>query len=143
MALHAVRATGHPRKALVVISDGADNASRYTEKELAALVVESDVQIYTIGIAESLAHRDERQGLSLLQDLSEMSGGLHFTVRHRAALPDAAAKATRAMKSLYMLAYRPPEGSPAGKWRKIKVAPAPGLNRAVRISAKTGYFEPD
>jgi len=141
LALHKVKATGASRKALVVISDGADNASRYSLKELSSMVVEADVQIYTIGIVENTLNRDEREGSYVMEAISERSGGLHFTVTNRGELPVAAARIARVLKHVYVLAYHPPEGALTGKWRKIRVA-LTFRERSLRITAKPGYYQP-
>ena len=85
-ALHEVRASSHRRRALAVISDGGDNASRYSQAELKRLALEADVQIYGISIVEKATDRDQRRGAFLLEELAEITGGLHFTIRHRADL---------------------------------------------------------
>src|SRR5437870_2281734 len=82
MALKKMKKAKNPRKALLIISDGGDNSSRYTESEIKNLVREADVQIYTIGIFEPMSTRgrtpEELSGPSLLSELAEQTGGRHF-----------------------------------------------------------------
>ena len=74
----------HERKALLVVSDGGDNRSRYTEGEVRAQVRESDVEIYSIGIFDPYAATpEERTGPHLLNDLCEETGGRLFRVDDR------------------------------------------------------------
>jgi Ca-activated chloride channel family protein len=140
-ALHEMRAAGPRRKALVVISDGGDNHSRFRESELMARAMEADTQIYSISIVENLRNREEQNGAHLLESLAEATGGLHFTVRNRRELPEVAAKLGRAMKNVYVIGYRPPESATPGKWRKIRVT-LEGLSPA-RLSARSGYYATD
>ena len=141
LALQKVR-SARGRKALVVISDGADTCSRYSEKDLARLVVESDVQVYTIGIADAAHARNPQRGLHFLQTLSERTGGLHATVRHRAGLATAARGLAAAMKNLYVIGYRPSGRAIPGTWQKIRVAMERPQPVPVRIIARPGYYHP-
>jgi Ca-activated chloride channel family protein len=141
-ALHEVRASSHRRRALAVISDGGDNASRYNKAELKRLALEADVQIYGISIVESPTDRDQRRGAFLLEELSEITGGLHFTIRNRADLPPMAEKLARAMKDVYTIAYKPGEGSP-GKWRRIRISVTPPTAERLKVYARSGYILPE
>ncbi len=91
LALRTMKKAHNPRKALIVISDGGDNSSRYTETEVKNLVKEADVQIYAIGIYEPAASRgrtpEELAGPGLLTDISEPTGGRHFMVENLNELP--------------------------------------------------------
>src|SRR5437763_4551831 len=95
LALHEMRRSDKKRKALLIISDGGDNSSRYTETEVRNRVRESDLLIYAIGVFESYGARgrtpEESAGPGLLNDLSEQTGGRHFP-SDSLELPDIAAK---------------------------------------------------
>src|SRR5438477_407451 len=84
MAMHEMKKAKNPRKALLLISDGGDNSSRYSEAEIKALVKEADVQIYAIGIYESMGSRnrtpEETSGPALLTEISEQTGGRQYQV---------------------------------------------------------------
>lgn len=140
--IHEMRATSNRRKALVVISDGGDNHSRYRESELRQRAIESDVQIYAISIVESNRSDEEKHGAFLLQELSELTGGVHFTVRSRTQLPEVAAKLARAMKELYVIGFKPPAGTP-GKWRKVRVQVNTPAAKSLRVASRTGYYTPE
>jgi len=79
LALHQMRKAHNPRKAILIISDGGDNASRYTEREVKNAVRESDVQVYAIGIYEPPDSRgrtpEEAHGPELLDQLAQQTGG--------------------------------------------------------------------
>lgn len=141
-ALHEVRASSHGRKALVVISDGGDNASRYTEAELKQRALESDAQIYSISIVEGAVNPEGWRGSHLLDELAAMTGGLHFTIRDHRDLPVVAEKLARAMKEVYVIGYKPGE-STAGKWRKIRVSVTSRPSKEVRVTARSGYYFPE
>ena len=142
LALHEIRASSHGRKALAILSDGGDNASRYGEADLKRLALEADVQIYAISIVEGARDKEQRRGAYLLEELAALTGGLHFTIRHRADLPEMAEKLARAMKDVYVIGYKPGESLP-GKWRKIRVSVTPPTPEKLRVSARSGYFVPE
>ncbi len=142
-ALHQVRGADNARKALVVISDGGDNHSRYNKAELMRWAVESDAQIYTVSIFENLRDNEERAGVFLLQDLSERTGGLHFTIFSRSLLPEVAEKIGRAMRDVYVLGYKPPGDALPGEWRKVHVKVEAPLTGSVRVTSRSGYYTPE
>jgi Ca-activated chloride channel family protein len=134
----------HERKALLVVSDGGDNRSRYTEGEVRSQVREADVEIYSIGIFDSYAPTpEERTGPQLLEDLSDVTGGRMFRVDDIDELGDIAEKISTELRNQYVIGYRPQDMSRDGKWRKVKVKvnPPPGLP-PLTIYARTGYYAP-
>ncbi|AXC09497.1 von Willebrand factor, type A [Acidisarcina polymorpha] len=142
--LNKMKQAKYPRKALLVVSDGGDNRSRYTENEVRATVRESDVQIYSIGIFDQYAPTtEERLGPLLLNDISEETGGRLFRVDDVADMADIATKISAELRNEYVLGYRPLDAKHDGKWRKLKVklvAP-PGLP-PLTVHARTGYYAP-
>src|SRR5579871_23483 len=134
----------HERKALLVVSDGGDNRSRYTEGELRAQVRESDVELYSIGIFDPYAPTpEERTGPQLLNDLSEETGGRLFRVDDIAEMSDIAEKISTELRNQYVIGYTPKNNSRDGKWRKVKVklSPPSGLP-PLTVHARTGYYAP-
>jgi Ca-activated chloride channel family protein len=132
------------RKALLVVSDGGDNRSRYTEGEVKAQVRESDVEIYSIGIFDPYAPTtEERMGPVLLNDLSEETGGRMFRVDDLADMGDIAVKISTELRNQYVLGYNPTSMQRDGKWRKVKVklVPPQGLP-PLTVHARTGYYAP-
>ena len=125
LALHTMKKAHNPRKALLVISDGGDNSSRYTESEIKNLVKEADVQIYAIGIYEGAGSRgrtpEELSGPGLLTDISEPTGGRHFIVENLSELPDTAAKIGIELRNQYVLGYSPTNAQRDGKYRRVQV----------------------
>jgi Ca-activated chloride channel family protein len=134
----------HERKALLVVSDGGDNRSRYTEGELRAQVRESDVEMYSIGIFDPYAATpEERTGPQLLNDLSEQTGGRLFRVDDVSEMGDIAEKISTELRNQYVIGYKPKDLSRDGKWRKVKVKlnPPQGLP-PLTVHARTGYYAP-
>ncbi len=134
----------YARKALLVVSDGGDNRSRYTENELRSMVRESDVQIYAIGIFDEYAPTtEERLGPLLLDDLCEDTGGRLFRVNDLSDMADVAAKISDELRDEYVLGYRSSDNRRDGKWRKVKVRlePPPGLPQ-LTVHARSGYYAP-
>ena len=132
------------RKALLVVSDGGDNRSRYTENEVRNIVRESDVQIYSIGIFDQYAATpEERTGPILLNDISDETGGQLYRVDDIADMGDIATKISAELRNEYVIGYKPDDTRKDGKWRKVKVklVPPPGLP-PLTVHARTGYYAP-
>jgi len=144
MGVSKMRQAKYPKKALLIISDGGDNHSRYTENEIRSLVKEADVMIYAIGIYDRYASAvEERLGPQLLSDITELTGGRAFTIDNPNDLGDVATKIGVELRNQYVLGYRPTKIMHDGKWRKIKVKllPPKGLP-PLRVYARTGYYAP-
>jgi len=144
MGISKMREAKYPKKALLIISDGGDNHSRYTEGEIKALVKEADVMIYAIGIYDRyFPTEEERLGPALLGEIAELTGGRAFTVENPNDLADVATKIGVELRNQYVLGYRPSMTTRDGKWRKIKVKllPPKGLP-PLRVYARTGYYAP-
>jgi Ca-activated chloride channel homolog len=134
----------HERKALLVVSDGGDNRSRFTEGEVRAKVREADVEIYSIGIFDPYAPTpEERTGPQLLDDISSSTGGRLFRVDDVDEMSDIAEKISTELRNQYVIGYKPKDLSRDGKWRKVKVKvnPPPGLP-PLTVYARTGYYAP-
>ncbi|HLV88045.1 MAG TPA: VWA domain-containing protein [Candidatus Sulfotelmatobacter sp.] len=144
MGVHKMREAKYPKKALLIISDGGDNHSRYTENEIKSLVKEADVMVYAIGIYDRYASAmEERLGPQLLSEITELSGGRAFTIDNPNDLGDVATKIGIELRNQYVLGYRPNKVVRDGKWRKIKVKllPPKGLP-PLKVYARTGYYAP-
>jgi len=135
------------RKALLLISDGGDNHSRYTERDIRKAVKESDVEIFAVGVFESPAARgrtpEEAGGPGLLSELAEVSGGRMFSVEDVDELPDIMEKISIELRNQYVIGYKPSNLVRDGRWRRIKVKlnPPRGLP-PLQVYARTGYYAP-
>jgi Ca-activated chloride channel homolog len=147
LAMNQMKKAHNPRRAILIISDGGDNSSRYTESEVMNAVREADVQIYAIGIFEAFGARgrtlEELNGPGLLSEIAEQTGGRHFAVENLVELPDVAAKIGIELRNEYVLGYRPKNAARDGKYRQVlvrlaKTAGFPPLKAMFR----TGYYAP-
>jgi len=139
-----MRQAKYPKKALLIISDGGDNHSRYTEGEIRSMVKEADVLIYAIGIYDHyFPTEEERLGPTLLGDVTELTGGRAFTIDNPNDLADVSTKIGIELRNQYVIGYRPKNPGHDGKWRKIKVKllPPKGLP-PLKVYDKTGYYAP-
>jgi len=144
LGVNKLKSAKYDRKALLVISDGGDNRSRYTEGELTRAVRESEVQIFSIGIFDAYAPTEEEQnGPILLNGISEATGGRLFKVLDVQDLGDIAARISEELRDEYVLGYTPTDRRRDGSWRKLKVRlmPPPGLPQLTAHN-REGYYAP-
>jgi Ca-activated chloride channel homolog len=147
LGLSQMRGAHNAKRALLIISDGGDNHSRYNESDIRNFVKESDVQIYAMGVFSPVGSRptpEEVEGPSLLGELCDLTGGRVFPVDSLDALPDIATKIAMELRNQYVLGYKPSNKTKDGRWRKIKVRMRPprGLP-PLNVYSRTGYFAPD
>lgn len=143
-----VKKSSMPRKALLVISDGGDNNSRYTWGDLKKQIKEADVQIYVIGVFEPLSSRnrtpEEADGPSNLAALADVTGGRMYSVEDERELPEIASKISIALRSQYIITYKPSNLIKDGRYRKVKVklVNIPKGLPPLNVYAKPGYYAP-
>jgi VWFA-related protein len=141
LALRYMKNARNARRALLVISDGGDNDSRYSGREMRTLLQEADVAVYAIGIyarGVPALPEEESSGPKLLADLAEQSGGRHFAVNSANELPGVAAKIGLELRSRYVLAYSPEGGAADGKYRRVQVKLVEP--RDLHLSWRPGYY---
>ena|SRR5688572_3559550 len=145
LSMHEMKKTKKNRKALLIISDGGDNSSRYTEVEVRKMVRESDVLLYAIGVYEFAGRGrtpEETAGPGLLTELTEQTGGRHFPADAN-ELPDIAAKIGVELRNRYVLGYSPKDQQRDGKYHKVEVKIiAPRGMPKLTPHWRTGYFAP-
>jgi Ca-activated chloride channel family protein len=144
MGVSKMKDAHNPKKALLIISDGGDNHSRYTENEIKSMVKEADVQMYAIGIfTPNASQPEEIAGPALLGEVTNVTGGRLFTISNPNELADVATKIGIELRNQYVLGYRPNNKARDGRWRKIKVKliPPKGLPH-LNVYARTGYYAP-
>jgi Ca-activated chloride channel family protein len=146
LGVNKLRTARYKRRAMVIISDGGDNRSRYTLKEIKSVLAESDVLTYSIGIFDDMPiplfkSIEERMGRKWLDDVTRVSGGRDIPADNRRQIPQIAALISREMRSEYILGYRPTDPNNDGKWRKIsvKLAESPAQ---MHVHFKEGYVAP-
>lgn len=133
----------HPKRALLLISDGQDNNSRYTFNELRRLLKESDVVLYGVGILSGgdAGSTLGMEGQGILDELANVSGGKAFFPRSALEMDDIFEQIALELRHQYSIGYKPSNFSNDGKWRKIKVKVTPprGLPRLF-VRSKEGYY---
>jgi Ca-activated chloride channel family protein len=135
LGLSKMREAKYPRKALLVITDGGDNSSRYTQKEVLRVLREADVQLYTIGI------QGQDYAPYFLLQMTKNSGGRIYEGFDWA---DTASKISIELRNQYVLGYVPRNKTQDGKWRNIKVKlNAPKGLPELQVYLKNGYYAPE
>ena len=144
MGLRKMKSAKYGKKALLMISDGGDNHSRYSEQEIKSLAKESDVMIYSIGVFDRYVPTvEEAQGPELLSEITEPTGGRAFTLESANQMPEVARHIGTELRTQYVLAYRPQDVAHDGKWHGIKVKlRLPKRLPFLHAHAKTGYYAP-
>ncbi len=147
LGLSQMRGAHNAKRALLILSDGGDNHSRYNESDIKRLVREADTQLYAIGIFDPLGYRnrtpEELGGPSLLSEVTEMTGGRVFSVEKLDELPDIASKIGMELRNQYVLGYRPSNKAHDARWRKLKIKlRAPKGLPPLSVFSKTGYYAP-
>jgi Ca-activated chloride channel family protein len=142
LALRKMRDARYARKALLIISDGGDNHSRYTERDIQAAVRESDVGIYAIGTYDRWASsQEELLGPELLKKVAGATGGFAYSLENAAELPAVTRNIGARLRHQYVLAYAPQAAPQDGKWHKISVKlRLPKKFAFLHVDARSGYY---
>jgi Ca-activated chloride channel homolog len=132
------------RRAMIVISDGGDNHSQYTERELKSLLRESDVDVYAIGIFDRFPGRlEERLGPLQLDEVTSATAGRLLPVHDFAEVERAVTQINRELRNCYVLGYSPSAHGRSVGWHKLKIRFVESRDGArYRLYAKKGYFAP-
>lgn len=145
--LHEMKRAKNPRKAIVVVSDGGDNHSKYTAAEIESLVREADVQVYAMGVFEPTLSLgltpEEISGPKLLSEIATQTGGRAFSAVLTSDLPSVAARIAIELRNQYVLAYYPKNQARDGKYRKVevKVSQPTGIS-PLKAHWRLGYYAP-
>ena len=145
LGISYMKTSKHTKRALFIFSDGGDNHSRHSRGEIKQLVREADVQLYAIGFYDPLGYPyktpEEMHGPSLLEELTEMTGGQVSPGGHLEDLPAIAAKIGAELRNQYVLGYTPSNHVYDGQWRKIRVRLRPPRGvPPLLVHAKIGYY---
>ncbi len=143
LGVERVTRGAHKKKAILIISDGQDNSSRYSFKEVRRLMKESDVVIYSVGIMDTrdAASREGMQGQAFLDELSSVTGGKSFYPQTNVELDEIFERIALELRHQYSIGYIPKNFTPDGKWHKVKVKVKPprGLPR-LTVRSREGYY---
>ena len=130
LGIQKMKRAKNGRRALLVLSDGGDNNSRYSASELRDLVREADVRVYSISLLE---------GSRFLERISNETGGRMIRVHKLDELPDAMEKLSRDLRSQYLLGYYSSNTQNDGRYRRVQVQ----VNQPeVHASWRHGYYAP-
>ncbi len=128
-----------PKRVLVIISDGGDNASDHTLKETLDMIAQSNALIYTIGIYNE---HDRERNPKVLKQLSDISGGETYFPKSGSQLSEACKSIATDIRSQYTLGYIPSNQKKDGSYRKIRVSVnAPNLRKVI-VRTRSGYIAP-
>lgn len=142
VAENNMKRSRYRRRALVIISDGGDNRSRYTERDVTSLIKEADVLVYSIAVCDrEVRTEEERLGPELLSEISGVTGASAYLLDNPNRLPNVTEHIAAELRNQYILGYSPSNLRHDGKWRKIKVSLAlPRGIPALHVQARTGYY---
>lgn len=146
-ALGQMKDAKNPRKAILIVSDGGDNHSKYTPAEIEALVREADVEIYAMGVFDPLMSLaltpEEVSGPRLLSEIASQTGGRAFAASLSSDLPSVAARIAIELRNQYVLGYYPKNQARDGKYHKVevKVTQPPGVP-PLKLHWRQGYYAP-
>ena len=142
LAVEKVQQGRHSKKALLIISDGQDNNSRYTYKELRNRVKEADVQIYAIGITDPATDSLAGFGRGVLEEITRMTGGRVFfpNAYNEPELIEICTRIALELRHQYSIGFYPTDITSEAKWHKVqvKVNPPRGLGR-LSLTYREGY----
>lgn len=143
LGVSKLRHAQYSRRALVIISDGGDNTSRYKLAQVKSIVAESDVMVYAIGIFGTSPFKtfEEAMGKRWLSAMTDLSGGRTTTVENLRMLPEQCALLSRELRTQYLLGYHPSEVTSDGKWHKIKIVVTnPSDSKRFHSFYRKGYY---
>jgi len=145
LGLEKLKEGNNPKKALLLITDGEDNRSRYTFSNVKDFVKEQDVQIYGIGIVDDFNSQlgSGHTGRAMVEELSDLTGGRAFFPDSVYDLEDICTKIAVELKNQYVIGYSSTNAAKDGKWRKLrlKINPPKGLPH-LNVRSKSGYYAP-
>lgn len=141
--LEEFKHANYQRKAMIVISDGGDNQSRYTEAEVKSRLEEADVEMYALGMFDPFPRRaEERRGPQALDELSTLTGGRMLFVRDNRELTQGVDRINEELRHQYIVGYYPSNRARDGRWHKLKVSLNGSSSQELHVYSKTGYFAP-
>jgi VWFA-related protein len=123
--LSYMKRAGNSRKAIVILSDGGDNHSRFPEGEVLRSLAEAGVQIYAVDTADFLLQQarspEEVAGPDLLERLCEHAGGRYFQASGKRELAAAGEQISRELRSQYLIEYVPSASAQDGRFHHVRL----------------------
>jgi Ca-activated chloride channel family protein len=138
-ALQLVKRGNRDKRVLIVVSDGADNASQHKLEQIMTMAGQSDVIIYTVGLFEP---DDPDKNPAVLKRLANATGGDAFLPESIKEVAPAFEQIARDIRNQYTLTYTPANRSQDGTYRTVLVtAVAPGRG-SIKVRTRAGYYAP-
>jgi Ca-activated chloride channel family protein len=147
LGLDTMKQAHNPRKALLLVSDGGENSSRYTLSDVKETITKADVQVYAMGVFDPLSKLGlglgPVSGPAFLANLCDQTGGRVFPANSYTALPNIARRIGIELRNQYVLAYSPTKHEANGEYRKlqVKIDPPPGVPE-LKAHWRLGYYAP-
>lgn len=139
VALQYLKNGRRDKRVLIVVSDGADNASRLPREQMLTLASQSDAIIYTVGLFEQ---EEPDKDPRTLKRLAQATGGEAFLPESVKEVVPVFEKIARDIRNQYTLTYSPANQSLDGSYRTVEVtAVAPGRGR-IKVRTRSGYYAP-
>jgi len=146
LAARQMKQARNARKALIILSDGGENYSRSTLRQLRSTLIEADLQVYVLGVYdENYAVRhsaEELRGPALLDRVASDTGGRDFPISNLEDLPDIGRQLSRELRNQYVLGYSPGVTAADGKYHRVKLTLVPGDRGPVHADYRRGYYAP-
>jgi Ca-activated chloride channel homolog len=144
LAVAQMKHARYPRRALVIVSDGGDNWSRHSVREMKDALIESGVQVYAMGIFDGdYEHNhpvEERDGPELLDEITALSGGRDFRIDSADDLPAISERLGRQLRSQYLLGYYSTDPTRDGRYRQVQVKLTLPNALDLRTTYRRGYY---
>lgn len=147
LGVREMKKAKNPRKALVIVSDGGDNNSKYTAKDIRDIVREADTQIFAFGVFDPIIlpglASEVVSGPKLLAQIADQTGGRAYGASQFNQLPGIAEKIAIELRNQYVLGYYPTNSERDGKYRQVelKLRQPQGLPN-LRARWRLGYYAP-
>ena len=144
LGIEKLRQSHNPRKALLLVTDGEDNHSRYSFSDIKELAMESEVQLFAIrigGFISPTSTKGHKSGSAVLQELVNLTGGEVFFAGNVQKLDEICANISETLRNEYVIGYAPTNTNKDGKWRGLKLKVNATTSR-ISVHARSGYYAP-
>jgi Ca-activated chloride channel homolog len=129
----------HDKKVMIVISDGADNASHATFQEVLEKARRSNVVVYTIGLFDPMQHE---RNVGVLKKLAAVTGGRLFLPQRTSDIVEVGDRIAKEIRNQYTICYIPANREFDGRFRTVQVDVTTPDHRRWLVRARSGYTSP-
>jgi Ca-activated chloride channel family protein len=147
LAIEKMKSGSHPRRAILLITDGQDSASQYSFKDVRERLRETGVMLYSIGLYGSVAADSSlgMEGSASLEELSAINGGKAFFPEKSKDIDEVFDRLALELRHQYLIGFKPAKDKADGKWHqlRIKVTPplaATGRKQNLSVRSREGYY---